>query len=101
MPGYSDEETFESTPNEIKIKAFADDKYHDLKGFELEKAIRNEINTNTKMHNTLIGNMASQGTTPRKIRDLVASLCDLISGSGQKGTPIVMVKGYFNNYATD
>lgn len=97
MPGYTNPEIFESTPNEIKLKAFADDKYKSLSGKELEKAIKGEIQ---KKDNNLVGNMASQGTTPRKIRDLVASLMDLTSGSGDKGTPIVWVQGYFENYAT-
>ena len=98
MPGYTDPEIFESTPNEIKIKAFADDKYKELHGTELDDAIRNEVKENNN-HN-LVGNMTSQGTTPRQYRDLIASLCDLVSGSGQKGTPIVFIKNYFGTYAS-
>lgn len=98
MPAYTDPEIFESTPNEIKIKAFADDKYKELHGTELDDAIRNEVKENNN-HN-LVGNMTSQGTTPRQYRDLIASLCDLVSGSGQKGTPIVFIKNYFGTYAS-
>lgn len=97
MPGYTNPEIFESTPNEIKIKAFADDKFGGLSGESLNEAVKEEIKNKDK---NLVGNMASQGTTPRKIRDLVASLMDLTSGSGDKGTPIVVVQGYFDNYAT-
>ena len=83
-------------PNEIKIKAFADDKFKDLSGKELDDAIKNEIlNKDT----TLTGKMASQGTTPRKYVNLLASLMDLTSGSGDKGTPVVLVRNYFKNYA--
>lgn len=97
MPGYTDPDVFESTPNEIKLKAFADDKYRNLSGNELNEAVKEEIRTKDK---NLVGNMASQGTTPRKIRDLVASLMDLVSGSGDKGTPIVLVLDYFKNYSS-
>lgn len=97
MPGYTDPDVFESTPNEIKLKAFADDKYKNLSGKELDEAVKEEIRTKDK---NLVGNMASQGTTPRKIRDLVASLMDLVSGSGDKGTPIVLVLDYFKNYSS-
>ena len=86
----------EGSPNEIKIKAFADDKYKNLNGKELEDAIKGEIKEKEK---TLVGNMASQGTTPRKYTDLLGSLMDLTSGSGDKGTPFVLVKNYFNNYS--
>ena len=86
----------DKTPNEIKLKAFADDKYKDLSGKELEQAIKEEIKLKGK---ELVGNMASQGTTPRQLKDLLASLCDLTSGSGDKGTPIILVKNYFNNYS--
>jgi len=85
------------TPNEIKIKNFADGKYKDLKGEELEKAIKEEIRTATE--NSLVGSMSSQGTTPRRIIDLVVSLADLTSGSGSKGCPIVLIRNYFKNYA--
>jgi hypothetical protein len=97
MPGYTNPEIFESTPNEIKIKAFADDKFGGLSGESLNEAVKEEIKNKD---NNLVGSMASQGTTPRKIRDLVASLMDLTSGSGDKGTPSVVVQGYFDNYAT-
>lgn len=82
-------------PNELKLKALADGKYANLSGDELKKAISEEIRAKG---DNLVGNMASQGTTPRRITDLVGSLCDLTSGSGDKGTPIVWVKGYFDNY---
>ena len=96
MPAYTNPDVFESRPNEIKIKAFADDQYRNLRGNKLINAIKDSIKSKDDM---LIGKMASQGTTPRIVRDLVASLMDLTSGSGDKGTPIVLVKGYFNNYA--
>ena len=86
------------TPNEIKIKAFADDKYGDLNGHKLMKAIKEEIVTKDT---NLIGNMASQGTTPRRYVDLLGSLMDLTSGSGDKGCPVVLVKNYFKSYADD
>ena len=88
----------EGTPNEIKIKAFADDKFSNLNGDELTEAIQNEIKTKD---NNLVGKMASQGTTPRRYVDLLASLFDLTSGSGDKGTPVILCKNYFKNYATD
>lgn len=94
-PGYTKE--LEGMPNEIKIKAFADDKYADLNGLELENAIKEEIKNKDS---NLKGNMSSQGTTPRRYIDLLVSLMDLTSGSGDKGTPIVIVRNYFNNYAT-
>ena len=86
----------EGSPNEIKIKAFADDKFANLSGEELEKAIKQEVSNKNK---DLKGEMGSQGTTPRKYVDLLASLMDLTSGSGDKGTPVVLVKNYFKNYA--
>lgn len=86
----------EGTPNEIKIKAFADNKYKNLQGKELDEAIKNEIK---EKKNNLIGNMDSQGTTPRQYNWLLCSLMDLISGSGDKGTPVVLVQNYFNNFA--
>lgn len=95
-PGYT--EGLEGTPNEVKIKYLADDKYDNLHDKELADKIKEEINTKDK---DLTGNMLSQGTTPRRIRDLVGSLCDLVSGSGDKGTPVVLVQGYFNNFATE
>ena len=86
----------EGTPNEIKIKAFADDKYKDLSGEELTNAVKSEITSKDK---NLVGNMASQGTTPRRYVDLLGSLMDLTSGSGDKGCPVVLVKNYFKSYA--
>jgi len=86
------------TPNELKLKNFADEKFKDLKGEDLSKAIKEEI---SKKDKDLKGNMTSQGTTPRRYVDLLASLMDLTSGSGDKGTPIVYVKRYFENYATE
>lgn len=86
------------TPNEIKIKNFADEKYRDLKGEELNNAIKEEIKN--KLTN-LEGNMSSQGTTPRRYVDLLGSLMDLTSGSGDKGTPFVYVQGYFDNMSNE
>lgn len=86
----------EGTPNEIKIKAFADDEFAGLEGKELENAIKEKIANKDK---NLVGNMASQGTTPRRYVDLLGSLMDLTSGSGDKGTPVVLVKNYFSNYS--
>ncbi len=86
----------EGTPNEIKLKYLADNTFSDLRGDELKKAIENEIKNKG---DNLVGNMASQGTTPRRLTDLIGSLCDLTSGSGDKGTPIVLVQGYFDNMA--
>ena len=84
----------EGTPNELKLKYLADNDFADLKGEELKKAIEDAIK---KKDGDLTGNMASQGTTPRRLTDLIGSLCDLTSGSGDKGTPIVLVQGYFDN----
>ncbi len=84
------------TPNELKLKYLYDNKYRDLKEEELNQAIRNEIMHKDK---DLKGNMASQGTTPRQLTDLIGSLCDLTSGSGDKGTPVVYIQGYFDSYA--
>ncbi len=86
----------EGTPNEIKLKYVSDNKFPDLRGEELAEAIRNEIKSKDV---NLVGNMASQGTTPRRFTDLIGSLCDLTSGSGDKGTPVVFIQGYFDNYA--
>lgn len=83
------------TPNEIKLKYLADNDFKDLHGDELKEAISNRIKEKDA---DLVGNMASQGTTPRQLTDLIGSLCDLTSGSGDKGTPIVLVQGYFDNY---
>lgn len=83
------------TPNELKLKYLADNDYKHLSGEELKEAISKSIR---EKDNDLVGNMASQGTTPRQLTDLIGSLCDLTSGSGDKGTPVVLVQGYFDNY---
>ena len=85
-------------PNEIKIKAFADDKYANLSGDELISAIKNEIKLKDI---NLVGSMSSQGTTPRRYVDLLGSLMDLTSGSGDKGCPVVLVQNYFKNYSNE
>jgi len=84
------------TPNELKLKYLADNDFKNLSGDELKKAISESIKA--KDGSSLVGNMASQGTTPRQLTDLIGSLCDLTSGSGDKGTPVVLVQGYFDNY---
>jgi len=89
----------EGTPNELKMKYLADNNFASLSGKELQEAIKSEILK--KDGSSLVGNMASQGTTPRRLTDLIGSLCDLTSGSGDKGTPIVYIQGYFDNYTTD
>ena len=86
------------TPNELKLKYLADNDYKELSGEELKKAISESIR---KKDADLKGSMASQGTTPRQLTDLIGSLCDLTSGSGDKGTPVVLVQGYFDNYTND
>ena len=86
------------TPNELKIKYIADNDYADLSGEALTESIREHIRNK---QSNLVGNMASEGTTPGRIHDLVGSLCDLVSGSGDRGTPIVLVQNYFKNYASD
>ena len=83
------------TPNELKLKYLADNDFKDLSGDELKAAIAESIKSKS---DNLVGNMASQGTTPRQLTDLIGSLCDLTSGSGDKGTPVVLVQGYFDNY---
>ena len=88
----------EGTPNELKLKYLADNAFASLSGEELKAAIKNEIQ---KKDENLVGNMASEGTTPRQLTDLIGSLCDLTSGSGDKGTPIVYIQGYFDNYTTE
>ncbi len=85
----------EGTPNELKLKYLADNDFKDLKGEELKNAIKNEI---AKKDSTVVGQM---GTTPRRLTDLIGSLCDLTSGSGDKGTPIIWIQGYFDNYTTE
>ncbi|MBQ8004819.1 MAG: coenzyme F420-0:L-glutamate ligase [Clostridia bacterium] len=84
------------TPNELKLKYLADNDFKDLSGEALKEAISNSIKA--KDGSSLVGNMAAQGTTPRQLTDLIGSLCDLTSGSGDKGTPVVLVQGYFDNY---
>ena len=86
------------TPNELKLKYLADNDFKDLSGDELKAAISQSIKSKDA---DLVGNMASQGTTPRQLTDLIGSLCDLTSGSGDKGTPVVLVQGYFDNYTND
>ena len=86
------------TPNELKLKFLADNEFKDLKGDELKDAIRGKIK---QKEADLVGKMASEGTTPRQLTDLIGSLCDLTSGSGDKGTPVVLVQGYFDNYSND
>ena len=88
----------EGTPNELKLKYLADNEFANLKGEELKEAIKEKIKAKD---NNLVGQMVSEGTTPRRLTDLIGSLCDLTSGSGDKGTPIVYIQGYFDNYTTD
>ncbi len=83
------------TPNELKLKYLADNDFKDLSGDDLKKAISESIKAKS---DNLVGNMASQGTTPRQLTDLIGSPCDLTSGSGDKGTPVILVQGYFDNY---
>ena len=89
----------EGTPNELKLKYLADNDFAALSGKELQDAIKEKIAQ--KDGSSLVGNMAAQGTTPRRLTDLIGSLCDLTSGSGDKGTPIVYIQGYFDNYTND
>ena len=89
----------EGTPNELKLKYLADNDFAGLSGKALQDAIKAKISQ--KDGTSLVGNMASQGTTPRRLTDLIGSLCDLTSGSGDKGTPIIYIQGYFDNYTTD
>ena len=89
----------EGTPNELKLKYLADNTFADLSGDELKEAIKDKIQQ--KDGSSLVGNMAAQGTTPRRLTDLIGSLCDLTSGSGDKGTPIIFIQGYFDNYTND
>ena len=95
-PAYT--EGLEGTPNELKMKYFADNDLRDLSGAALAQAMREKIRA--KDHD-LKGQMASQGTTPRRFTDLLGSLCDLTSGSGDRGTPVVLVQGYFTNFASE
>lgn len=91
-------EGLKGTPNELKLKYLADNDFKDLKGDELKAAIKERI---SEKDGSLVGQMASQGTTPRQLTDLIGSLCDLTSGSGDKGTPVILVQGYFDNYTND
>ena len=88
----------EGTPNELKLKYLADNDFAALSGDALRSAIEEEIR---KKDVDLVGQMASEGTTPRRLTDLIGSLCDLTSGSGDKGTPIVFIQGYFDNYTAE
>ena len=88
----------EGTPNELKLKYLADNDFAALSGDALRDAIKDEI---AKKDSDLVGQMASEGTTPRRLTDLIGSLCDLTSGSGDKGTPIVLIQGYFDNYTAE
>ena len=88
----------EGTPNELKLKYLADNEFSNLSGEALREAIKSKI---TEKDGNLVGKMASEGTTPRQLTDLIGSLCDLTSGSGDKGTPIVYIQGYFDNYTTE
>ncbi len=96
-PGYT--KGLEGTPNELKLKYLADNDFADLNGDALKKAIEERIKAKTS--ESLVGNMVSEGTTPRQLTDLIGSLCDLTSGSGDKGTPIVYIQGYFDNYTAE
>lgn len=91
-------EGLKGTPNELKLKYLADNDFSQLSGAELREAISNRIREKDK---NLVGKMESEGTTPRQLTDLIGSLCDLTSGSGDKGTPVVLVQGYFDNYTND
>ncbi len=95
-PGYT--MGLEGTPNEVKLKYLADNDFAQLSGDELKAAISNYIREKDEKKESLVANMVSQGTTPRRLTDLIGSLCDLTSGSGDKGTPIIFIQGYFDNY---
>ncbi|MBR4292546.1 MAG: coenzyme F420-0:L-glutamate ligase [Clostridia bacterium] len=95
-PAYT--QGLEGTPNELKLKYLADNDFADLNGEDLKEAIKNSIKNKEA---DLKGTMATQGTTPRRLTDLIGSLCDLTSGSGDKGTPIILIQRYFTNYAAD
>ena len=95
-PRYTD--GLEGTPNELKLKYLADNDFGDLQGADLQAAVAKAIQSK---ESNLTGNMASQGTTPRHLTDLIGSLCDLTSGSGVKGTPIILIQGYFDNYVNE
>ena len=88
----------EGQPNEVKLKYLADNDFANLSGAELKEAIAESIRSK---EDNLVGKMASQGTTPRQLTDLIGSLCDLTSGSGDKGTPIILIQGYIDNFTTE
>ena len=96
-PGYT--QGLSGTPNELKLKYLADNDFGHLTGGDLRAAIEDRIRAKTG--ESLVGNMVSEGTTPRQLTDLIGSLCDLTSGSGDKGTPIVYIQGYFDNYTSE
>ena len=95
-PGYT--KGLEGVPNEVKLKYLADNNYSNLEGEDLKTAIKEHIKNKG---DNLIGKMEAQGTTPRRLTDLIGSLCDLTSGSGDKGTPVVYIQGYFDNYTNE
>ena len=97
-PGYTS--GLVGTPNELKLKYLADKEFADLSGEALQKAISEKIRAKDAKQ-SLVGNMVSEGTTPRNLTDLIGSLCDLTSGSGDKGTPIIYIQGYFDNYTNE
>ena len=96
-PGYT--QGLRGTPNELKLKYLADNDFGHLTGSDLRAAIEDRIRAKTG--ESLVGHMVSEGTTPRQLTDLIGSLCDLTSGSGDKGTPIVYIQGYFDNYTSE
>ena len=96
-PGYT--KGLSGTPNELKLKYLADNEFAALSGDALKEAVSQRIRE--KSGESLVGKMTSEGTTPRRIPDLIGSLCDLTSGSGDKGTPIVYIQGYFDNYTNE
>ncbi len=98
-PGYTS--GLEGTPNEVKLKYLADNDFATLKGKELQEAIKQYIHEKDVKNESLKGTMVTQGTTPRRLTDLIGSLCDLTSGSGDKGTPIILIQGYFDNYTKE
>ena len=91
------QKVWKAPPNEIKLKYLADNDFRDLSGEALKEAISKSIK---EKKSNLVGDMASQGTTPRKLTDLIGSLCDLTSGSGDKGTPVILIQGYFDNFTS-
>lgn len=95
-PGYT--ARLSGTPNEIKIKYLADNELGELSGDALQEALKGKIR---EKEDNLVGNMAAEGTTPRQLTDLIGSLCDLTSGSGDRGTPVILIQGYFTNYASE